>query len=142
MHRLTLVAVIHVRMIDPRTGSSREIWPYYTQILPRCNAYLPFNGATMKRLPMLLDHPFLPMPFPPQHILSPVTLSSPTRLPHTRDIALQRIHPKWILFSSAPMSPTSPPLLTRPTLAMRKSLNTPLPLPPSIHRFRICVGLV
>lgn len=28
------------------------------------------------------------------------------------------------------------------TLAIAKSLNTPLPLPPSIHRFRICVGRV
>jgi hypothetical protein len=77
----------------------------------------------------------------------------PGSLLHARYIARQRIHSEIVLrkvsvshhdlpkHSQHSIAAQIPPIRSH-TLVILKSLNTPLPLPPSTHRFLICVGRV
>jgi hypothetical protein len=89
----------------------------------------------------------------PSHQSMPAA-ALPRGLLDSRNLSSERIHSEVILYrnpvssmSPIPPSPTqgrsSPSAGRAPrTLVILKSRRTPLDLPPSMHRFRICVGRV
>lgn len=75
------------------------------------------------------------------------TFISPTSLPNPRNSTLERMQPKGkleYLRQLLAQPYTTPPdhYQHQHTLAILNSLKTPLPFPPSIHLFLICVDLV